>query len=243
MDKNKECSVIKDLIPLYKDEALSKLSVEAVEEHIEKCDSCRKYKDNVFGELSKSGSIDNNMPEFEKREVQNYKNIASRLKKRRIRNALITAFSTVLVIMLFCSIFTFHKVLSGIMEPTIEMGDICFINKMSYKFSKPIEGDLVYLLREDPSFHYEFKDVGRIVGIPGDKILIKDGVLYVNGEEKQKDVYEYIKNGGIAKTEITVPDGKYFVMGDNVNISYDSRFEEVGCIDEKNVLGKVCFAW
>jgi signal peptidase I len=238
MDKNKECSVIKDLMPLYKDQALSELSVQAVEEHIEKCDSCREYKNCIFKDSIKFELADDT-PEFEKVETQNYKNIAIRLKKRKVRNTVIAIFSTILVIILFSSMFAFQKVCSDAMKPTFEVGDICFINKMSYKLFKPSEGDIVCLLREDITT----KSVTRIIGIPGDKILIKDGVLYVNGEEKYKEIYNNIKKAGTASTEFTVPDGKYFFMGDNSDISYDSRFEEVGCADEGDILGKVYFKW
>lgn len=241
MDKNKECSVIKDLIPLYKDGALSELSEEAVEEHIEKCDPCREYKEFIFNDSPKVESIDNNIPEFEKVETQNYKSIAKKLKRRRIRNTIVAVFSTVLVIVLFNSTFTLYTVPTESMKPTVEIGDRCFINKMAYKFSEPKEGDLVYLLRDRTGLDFEFKDVARVIGIPGDRIFIKDGVLYVNDEPKYKDIYKNISYAGIAQTEFIVPDGKYFVMGDNVNISLDSRHEEYGCADEKEILGKVWF--
>lgn len=241
MDKNKECSVIKDLMPLYKDDALSELSVQAVEEHIEKCDSCRDYKNCIFKDSLKLKS-DDDIPEVEKVEIKNYKNVSIRLKRRRIRNTIITVLSTLLVIVLFRSMFTFHKVPSDVMKPTIVMGDTCLINKMAYKFSKPSGGDMVYLSREDGS-HIKYQDVMRIVGTPGDKILIKDGILYVNGEEKYMDIFKTIKHGGVANSEFTVPEGKYFFMGDNSDISYDSRAYGAECADEKDVLGKVCFKW
>ena len=117
----------------------------------------------------------------------------------------------------------------------------CFINKMYYEFSKPEQGDLAYISGEQINF--DFNDVVRIIGIPGDKILIEDGILYVNGQQKYEDMYSYIDVAGIAKTEFTVPGGKYFVMGDNVTNSYDSRDENYGCVDRKKILGKVCFSW
>ena len=126
MDKNKECSVIKDLIPLYKEDALSELSVQVVKEHIEKCDACRKYKEYIFNDSQKAELNYNNIPEAEKVETQEYKKIAKRLKKRKVRNSLITVISTISVIILFNYMFAFFKVPTESMKPTIEIDDICF---------------------------------------------------------------------------------------------------------------------
>lgn len=103
------------------------------------------------------------------------------------------------------------------------------------------------------SNHYEYEDViafrcdnlesvlvKRIVACPNDIIVIKEGTLYVNGtvsEAFSKETkFEY---AGIAKNVIYLEENQYFVIGDNVKESKDSRYLEIGCICEEDIIGKV----
>lgn len=88
---------------------------------------------------------------------------------------------------------------------------------------------------------FQAYDLYRIVGIPGDEIVIADGHLSVNGKINQQ--YEgigatetYQKNR--AEYRITVPEGQYFCLGDQYEISYDSRFQDFGCVDREDIIGK-----
>lgn len=85
--------------------------------------------------------------------------------------------------------------------------------------------------------------VKRIVACGGDRVQIKDGHLYVNGEISpvypEDTPFEY---AGIAASEIVLQGGEVFVIGDNVGESKDSRYEEVGVIDEGEFIGKVIIA-
>lgn len=80
--------------------------------------------------------------------------------------------------------------------------------------------------------------IKRIVGVPGDYIIIKDGILYVNNSS-------YFENGvileyaGIAEKLIHLKADEYFVLGDNYQQSIDSRYEEIGCICKNDILGKI----
>ena len=82
--------------------------------------------------------------------------------------------------------------------------------------------------------------VKRIVAYFGDTVQIKDGVLFVNRTRSsiygQDAVFE---DAGITEEEIVLEEGKYFVIGDNVTMSKDSRYEEVGVVKEKDIIGKV----
>ena len=80
------------------------------------------------------------------------------------------------------------------------------------------------------------------MGVPGDKITIKSGRLYVNGE-KYDDVAdtEAITYKGIVESELTLGNDEYFVLGDNRNNSEDSRYPSIGVISKEQIKGKVWF--
>lgn len=80
--------------------------------------------------------------------------------------------------------------------------------------------------------------IKRIVGVPGDFIMIKEGILYVNDYPyfEQQIILEY---AGIAENVIHLQDDEYFVLGDNHQQSIDSRSKEVGCIHADDILGKI----
>lgn len=112
------------------------------------------------------------------------------------------------------------------------------VNRFTYNLSDPKTGDVVVFLPNGnvKSHHY----VKRVVGVPGDKVQIRDGILYVNGETFDNEDTEIIKNPGIAAEEITVKDGEFFVLGDNRNSSEDSRYANIGNVKKEYITGK---AW
>lgn len=125
------------------------------------------------------------------------------------------------------------------MEPNFYENDYLFVSKQSYTFSEPKRGDVVVvhssLLRENGDEKLLIK---RVIGLPGDKIDISDGKVYINGEELVED---YTKEGYTTGDVdgLVVPENKVFCMGDNRRVSIDSRAPEVGCIDMDEVVGKV----
>ncbi|NLD10162.1 MAG: signal peptidase I [Clostridiales bacterium] len=128
------------------------------------------------------------------------------------------------------------------MEPKFYANNYLFINKMAYKFDKtPKKGDVIVfksnLLTETGKKKLLIK---RVIGVPGDVIDIKDGKVYINGKE---DDQSYTMSGETIGSidGLTVPKGKLFCMGDNRDVSIDSRYEEVGCVSESKVVGKVVF--
>ena len=128
------------------------------------------------------------------------------------------------------------------MENTLEPNDYLFISKQSYTlFGQPQRGDIIVfhsaLTMSDGS---EKLLVKRIIALPGDTIAITDGVVYINGEPQDEP---YTKDG-YTKTEmseVTIPEGQLFCMGDNRQNSRDSRDPLIGFVDEDDVLGKAVF--
>ena len=124
------------------------------------------------------------------------------------------------------------------MEPTLYNGQKIFINRFLYVLSTPKAGDvLVFLPNGNENAHYYVK---RVVAVPGDKILIKDGTLYVNGLESSW-VTGRLADAGIAANEFVLDSGEYFCIGDNPGNSEDSRSANIGPVEEKDIIGKAWF--
>jgi signal peptidase I len=160
-----------------------------------------------------------------------------------------------LVLALFIRTFVIQafKIPSGSMLPTLLIGDHLLVNKFIYGVREPFTGKLlisvgkpvpndviVFRYPQDPKLDY----IKRVIGIGGDTIEGRDKVLYVNGEPfaDKHGVHtdEMVVERGLSPRDnfgpIVVPAGKVFVMGDNRDNSYDSRFW--GFVDEKAILGK-----
>jgi signal peptidase I len=165
--------------------------------------------------------------------------------------AIVTALILALIIRTF--IVQAFKIPSGSMKPTLQVGDHILVNKFIYGvrvpfkgkkvlvWSTPSRGDIiVFKYPKDPSRDF----IKRVIGVGGDTISEKDKVLYVNGkradEPYAKHVESDIKPGGFEPRDnfgpIVVPQGKYFVMGDNRDQSYDSRYW--GFVDLDEIKGK-----
>lgn len=120
------------------------------------------------------------------------------------------------------------------MTDTLLDGERMFVTKYQYLFSDPERFDVVIC-------HYPDRGrtnfVKRIVGIPGDTLRIADGVLYVNGEAVEEDYINYPPIYDMQ--EQVVPEGYYFVMGDNRASSNDSRNPAIGPLARDQIVGKV----
>ncbi|WP_353287978.1 signal peptidase I [Wolbachia endosymbiont (group B) of Gerris lacustris] len=174
---------------------------------------------------------------------------------------------------------------SGSMKSTLLEGDYIFTSKYSYGYSKhsfpfspnifsgrifytpPEHGDIIVF---KPTRNDSIRFVKRVIGVPGDKVQMIEGELYLNGQkverrqiesffdyELKRDITRYVETLPSGKEHeilidnasdnkpphttlvYSVPDDQFFVMGDNRNNSFDSRFPEIGFIPAENIIGRV----
>ena len=126
------------------------------------------------------------------------------------------------------------------MSKTLNGGDQILVNRFVYKVTDPKTNDIVvFLPNGNEKSHYYVK---RVIGVPGDKIQIKNGAVYVNGELFDEKVdTAAIEDAGLASEEITVGEDEYFVLGDNRNSSEDSRYANIGNVKREYIIGKAWF--
>ena len=126
------------------------------------------------------------------------------------------------------------------MQDTLQPNDYLIVFKRAYVKETPQRGDIVVFKSDLVDEKGKAKLlVKRVIGLPGDEIVIEDGEVYINGEIYEED---YLKDGyTTGSLETTVPEGEYFVMGDNRLVSNDSRYEDVGNITVDDIMGKVVF--
>lgn len=142
---------------------------------------------------------------------------------------------TLMAVAIFIRTFIFEPVQCiGIsMYPTLVGGEGMFTEKLTYTVSAPQRDDIIICRYP---YHTE-KCVKRVIAVPGDRISISDGAIYLNGEKLDESAYwsGYIEDSEMP--EVTVPERNLFVVGDNRNNSGDSR--HVGFIPYWQVKGKV----
>lgn len=125
------------------------------------------------------------------------------------------------------------------MVPTLEDGDQLIADKITYRFRDPQRFDIII-------FPYQYAEntyfIKRIIGLPGETVRIDEqGNIYINGEVLHENYgYETMEYAGLAEEEIQLGDDEYFVLGDNRNVSEDSRYPDVGNIHRADIIGR---AW
>lgn len=148
-----------------------------------------------------------------------------------------------MVLIAFVFVFCFGirtSVIGVSMEPTLSNGQEILIDRFRYFIAQPKQGDvIVFLPNGNENSHYYVK---RVIGVPGDTVLIQDGYILINGLIYEEETYyDRIENGGIAENGITLGEDEYFVLGDNRNNSEDSRSSNVGVVDKSYIIGRAWF--
>ena len=167
-----------------------------------------------------------------------------RVSKDMVREILVTIFYCFAAVLLaFVLVFLVGMKISVIgvsMEPALYNGQEIFINRFIYKLFQPGRGDIVaFLPNGNQNSHYYLK---RVVGLPGERIQIIGGYVYIDGELLDEgDTYDEISDAGIAENEVILGSDEYFVLGDNRNSSEDSRSGNIGPVKKETIAGKAWF--
>lgn len=152
--------------------------------------------------------------------------------------------TVVLALAIFVIVYLFlvqpHQVRGSSMYPNFHDGEYLLTDKLSYRLGEPDRGDVI-VFKAPQNQEYDY--IKRIIGLPGDKITIKDGQVYLNDQLNDEPYLpdDFSTSGGNywrEGTEIIIPEGEYLVLGDNRSHSSDSR--EWGTVPEENIIGK---AW
>jgi len=142
------------------------------------------------------------------------------------------AIAVVLAVIIRVFLFQPFFIPSGSMEPTLIEGDRIIVSKIHYRLGNPKRGEIiVFKYPVDPKKDF----IKRVIGLPGETLEIRDSKLYINGEfVEQPFLPPGLSYGSYGP--VTIPEGQYFMMGDNRNNSEDSRFW--GMLPQENIIGK-----
>ena len=124
------------------------------------------------------------------------------------------------------------------MERTISQGDRIVVDFRQYQHAKPKSRDIV-VIRKDGIFF-----VKRVMAVAGDVIEGKDGVIVVNGSRLEEPYVQHLGNPPVQLNDfgpVNIPGGKLFLMGDNRDVSMDSRMPEFGLVSEESVEGMALY--
>ena len=169
-----------------------------------------------------------------------------RRKERSLRRTVRTIFGWLLSVLIavvldmewFLIVFSLCIVVGDSMNPVCTNQEKVTVNKLCYLLSSPDRYDIVaYRSVDTPDAYYDIK---RVIGLPGETVQIRDGKLYIDGSERTDLPFDdYIFTAGLAENEVKLGDDEYFLLGDNVNNSEDSRFLKVGNVKKAEILGRI----
>ena len=205
-------------------------------------DSDDEYADS-YNDSDDDYSINRNYNKYDSK-TSNQKNNSQGLVSFILSEAFsffkIVAFAAIFALIFTNFIIINAEVPSGSMRDTIWEGDRLFGFRLSYKFSEPERGDIIiFKFPDDESQNY----VKRIIGLPNDIVQIKGGRVYINGDELDEPyIKDYIFDDGETYTYI-VPEGCYFMLGDNRNNSKDSRYWVNTFVKKEKIIAKVMFRY
>lgn len=170
---------------------------------------------------------------------QKKKKLSTSLIKEIWSYIFIISASVLIAFVLVYSVGMRTSMLGVSMEPALFNGQDVLVNRFSYKLMSPRVGDtIVFLPNGNQNQHYSIK---RIAAKPGDIVVIRSGILYVNNNPYRDVVLDKIADAGILENELTLESDEFFVIGVNINNSEDSRSTNIGPVKKSTIIGKVWF--
>jgi signal peptidase I len=165
--------------------------------------------------------------------------VESKSKKSGCLGFLIDTIETILLaLVLFLAINALSarvRVENVSMQPTLNPGEFLLVNRVAYKFGEPSIGDIIVFHAPGAS---DTDYIKRVIGLPGDQVIISDGIVYVNNQP----LYEpYIAEAPRYTGNWEIPPDQYFVLGDNRNNSSDSHMW--GFVPRNDIVGRALFIY
>lgn len=202
--------------------------------------------DLVSDEENEIVSLEVEKEKVDKKKIRRHKNVKTEDNSKEPMVSVIIGWVKVVaiavVIALLINKFVIANALipSGSMESTIMTGDRVIGFRTSYLFSSPERGDIVIFKNPDDESKLYIK---RIIGVPGDKVEIIDGLVYINDSEEplNESYLSVTPKGSFGPYE--VPEDSYFMLGDNRNVSKDSRYWENTFVKEEKIIAKAYFRY
>lgn len=175
-------------------------------------------------------------------------NIEEKENQKRSRKELASwirtiVFSVVFVLVMKSKVVILAKVPTGSMLDTIQLEDRLIGNRLAYAKEDPKRGDIVIFYAPDEVNELYIK---RVIGLPGEKVVIEDGKIYINDSEEplQEDYLKQepwvVENGPY---EFEVPEDCYLMLGDNRNDSKDARYWNNKYVSKDKIVAKAMYIW
>jgi signal peptidase I len=152
---------------------------------------------------------------------------------RRVARGAVLLLLVGVLLLLRATVATPVRVSSASMEPTLRVGDVVLVSQQSPQLADLEHGDLVTFASPED----DRRTVKRVIGLPGDSLVIKDSVLYVNDRVVDEPYVDHAAIDAYYSRTYTVPAGKVFLLGDNRGNSVDSR--DYGPVAADDLLGRV----
>ena len=163
-----------------------------------------------------------------------------RLKKEIISWLQIIVAAVGIALVLNNFVIANSRVPTGSMENTIMSRSRVIGSRLAYLKDDPQRGDIViFHYPDDESIYY----VKRVIGLPGETVMIEDGKVYINGSDTPLDEPYLAEPMEGSYGPYTVPEGCYFMLGDNRNNSRDARFWENKYVKKDKIIAKVLFCY
>lgn len=201
--------------------------------------------------MEQENGLDQAGSEFEKKLGQENESEDLNKKKKEKRISIIRELLIYVILVVLCVFIIPRYVIQRTevdgpsMENTLHSDDSLLVEKVSYRFTKPSRFDIIVFHPPETAIADEGKDpnkeyyVKRVIGLPGETIQIIGDDIYINGKVVEEHYGKMpITYSGIATKPLKLADDEYFVMGDNREVSFDSRYEEVGPIHQSAISGK-----
>lgn len=153
------------------------------------------------------------------------------------------AISLVILVIIVAFVARPHRVDGPSMQPTLLHNDVILTDEISYKFNAINRGDIVIFHAPHDPENRDF--IKRVIGLPKETITLRDGVVYINNQLFNEPYLSSQTTSGSAflknDSTVTLNQDEYFVMGDNRNVSSDSR--SWGAVPKKNIVGKALLVY